>query len=45
MDKEVIKRATYTVSSDLRVNPDNNEAVEIVSESYVNNVSYRLHSL
>jgi len=29
----------------LRVNSDNNEAVEIVSESYVNNVSYRLHSL
>ena len=31
----------------LRVNSDNNEAVEIVSESYVNNVSYtyRLHGL
>ena len=31
----------------LRVNSNNNEAVEIVSESYVNNVSYtyRLHSL
>ena len=32
---------------DLRVNSDDNEAVEIVSESYVNNVSYtyRLHGL
>jgi len=31
----------------LRVNSNNNEAVEIVSESYVNNVSYtyRLHGL